>query len=150
MKRVAIVLASLLVVPVLAGSAAAGGPGPGQPRIYRGETSDGGFVRFRVTRTETGREIRGFHLETELGCNDGSTKPLWTQLADWGWTFEGRTAIVDENRPSDWGLQIVGTFRPASASGTLRYTWLKLRDDHTARLSTTGDVEWTAERIDSR
>jgi hypothetical protein len=45
-KRVAIVLASLLVVPSLAGSAAAGGPGPGGPRIYRGETSDGSFVRF--------------------------------------------------------------------------------------------------------
>jgi hypothetical protein len=141
-KRVAIALASLLVVSLLAGSASASGA-----RHYQGETSDGGFVRFRITRTDTGREIRGFHLETELDCDDGTTKPLWTQLADWGWTFEGRTAIVDENRPFDWGLGIVGKFRPASASGTLRYTWSKLQDDHTARLCTTGDVEWTAERF---
>lgn len=148
MKRVAIVLASLLVVPLLAGSAAAGGPGPGGPRIYRGETSDGSFVRFRITRTDTGREIRGFTLRAELDCDDGTTEPVsWAGLADWGWTFEGRTAIVDENRPSDWGLRIVGKFRPASASGTLRYTQVSLKDDHTARLCTTGDVEWTAERI---
>ena len=147
MKRIATVLAGLLVVPVLAGSAAAGGPGPGDPRIYRGETSEGDSVRFRVTRTDTGREIRGMRLVAELDCSDGTTKPDSLQLADWGWTFEGRTAIVDENRPSDWGLRIVGRFRPGSASGTLRYTWSKLQDDHTALLCTTGDVEWTAERI---
>ena len=144
MKRIAIALLSLLVVPVLAGSASAG---PRHPRFYRGETSDGGSVHFRVTRTDTGREIRGMLLKTELDCNDGTTKPLRLQLADWGWTFEGQTAIVDENRPLDWGLRIMGTFQPASASGTLRYTWSKLQDDHTARLCTTGDVDWAAERI---
>ena len=142
MKRVAFALVSLLIVSLLAGSASAGGA-----RNYRGESSGGGFVRFRITRTDTGREIRGLTLELELDCNDGTTKPLWTRLADWGWTFEGRTAVVDENRPLEWGLQIVGKFRPASASGTLRYTWSKLQDDHTARLCTTGDVEWTAERF---
>jgi hypothetical protein len=147
MKRIAIVLASVLVVSVMAGSAAAGGPGPGDPRIYRGETTDGGTVRFRVTRTDTGREIRGMLLETELNCDDGTTKPERLQLADWGWTFEGRTAIVDENRPLYWGLRMVGQFRPASASGTLRYSWTQLLDDHTAQLCTTGDVEWSADRI---
>ena len=146
MKRIVIVLASVLVVPVMAGSAVAGEAGTGYPRIYRGETADGGTVRFRITRTDTGREIRGMLLETELGCDDGTTKPERLQLAQWGWTFEGRTAIVDETRPLLWKLRIEGKFRPASASGMLRYTWSKLQDDHTARLCTTGDVAWTADR----
>lgn len=147
MKRIAIVVASFLVAGALvvpmAGSAAAGG----DTRVYLGETADGGVVRFRITKTDTGREIRGFLLKTVLDCDDGTTKPLRAQLTVWGWTFEGRTAIVDENRPQEWGLRIEGTFRPLSAFGTLRYTWAHLQDDHTVLLCTTGDVAWTADRV---
>jgi len=146
-----IVLTSLLVVSMLSSPATADPawrtfPAPGE-RIYRGETTGGGTVHFRVRKTETGREIRGFFLATLLECSDGTTKRERKLLTDWGWTFEGRTAIVDENRPFDWGLRIVGRFRPASATGTLQFTWSMLQDDHTALLCTTGEVEWTAERF---
>ena len=148
MRRIAIVLASFLVagalvVPMMPGTAAAGG----HTRVYLGETADGGMVRFRITRTDSVREIRGFLLKTVLDCDDGTTKPVRAQLTVWGWTFEGRTAIVDENRPLEWGLRIEGAFRPLSASGTLRYTWAHLQDDHTVLLCTTGDVAWTADRV---
>lgn len=142
MKRVAIVLASLLLVLLLAGAASADGL-----RVYRATTSDGGVVRFRIIREDTRREIRFMHLDLQLDCDDGTTEPLGGGLSDWGWFFEGRTATVDETRPENWALHIVGTFRPASASGTLRYTVVMLNGDDTARLCTTGDATWTAERI---
>jgi hypothetical protein len=142
-KRTAIALASLLVVSTLAGSVSAARPG----RAYGGQTSDGDTVRFRITRTDTGREIRFFYLRAVLDCDDATTEEVRVALSDWGWDFEGGTVSVDEDRPENWGLDIEGRFQPSSASGSLRYTEVLLTDDHTARLCTTGDVTWTAERL---
>lgn len=104
-------------------------------------------MRFRITRTDTGREIRFFYLRAVLECDDATTEEVRVALSDWGWDFEGRMVTVDEDRPENWGLEIEGRFRPSSASGSLRYTEVLLTDDHTARLCTTGDVTWTAERL---
>ena len=143
MKRMTFILASLLVVSFVAGPASAARTG----RSYAGQTSDGDRVRFRITRTDAGREIRFFYLRAELDCDDATTHEVKVALSDWGWDFEGRMVTVDENRPENWGLRIGGTFRPASASGSLRYTEVLLTRDHTSRVCTTGDVTWTVERL---
>ena len=54
MKRIAIVLAGLLVISLLAGPASAAVKGV---RFYRAETSDGQTLQFRVVRDERGRRL---------------------------------------------------------------------------------------------
>ncbi len=148
MKRIAIVLAVLLVVPLVAGSASAAEKGL---RRYRAETSDGQFLRFRTVRDEGGRRLDGAFFEDgfQLACDDGTTQP-WggAGFSQWPWYFEGQTVTVDEwYELATSALHIEGTFGPASASGTFRYTTVFLTDDETARLCTTGDLTWTAERV---
>jgi hypothetical protein len=156
MKRVAIVLVTLLVVPLFAGSAAAAEKGI---RRYLAETSDGQFLRFRTVREADGRRLDGvffgdsrdtgadgFHLT----CDDGTTEP-WggAGFSEWPWFFEGRTVTV-ELTPEGLGtdaLHMQGTFRPDSASGTFRYTQVFLNEDETVRLCSTGELTWTADRV---
>ena len=54
---------------------------------------------------------------------------------------------VDLSEPGDsFALHLEGTFLRGTASGTLRYTVVTLTEEETARLCTTGDLTWTAER----
>jgi hypothetical protein len=147
-KRVAIVLAVLLVVPLLAGSASAAEKGL---RRYRAETSDGQFLRFRTVRDEGGRRLDGVFFEDgfQLSCDDGTTQP-WggAGFSQWPWYLEDGTVTVDEwTELGTWALHIQGTFRPALASGTFRYTEVFLNEDEAARRCSTGDLTWTAERV---
>ena len=138
MKRIAIVLAGLLVIPLLARRASAAEKAS---RRYRAETSDADVPRFGTVRDEDGRRrlnsvffppaaVEGF----QLPCDDGTTLPYsGAGFSGWPWTFEGRTVTVDEWHDQDnFALHLVGTFRPATASGTFRYTVVFLDEDETA------------------
>ena len=148
-KRIAIVLAGLLVIPLLADSASAAEKAF---RRYRATTSDGQTLRFRTVRDEEGRRLdyvffgEGF----QLPCDDGTTEP-WSGAgySHWPWFFEGQTVTVDEWYPGQGSdaLHIEGTFGPDTASGTFRYTAVFLHEDETPRLCSTGDLTWTAQRI---
>ena len=148
MKRVVIVLASLLAVSLSAGSASAAEKGI---RWYRAETDDGQFLAFRTVREDTGRRLDGlfFTRGFELSCDDGTTRPMQGGFTEWPWYFEGLRVTVDEKgRTPPWALHLRGTFRPASASGTLRYSAVFINDEVTrVKLCTTGYLRWTAERV---
>ncbi len=147
MKRIAIMLACLLVISLLAGPASAAIKGV---RLYRAGTSDGQSMRFRVVRDERGRRLGGviFGQDFQLPCDDGTTVSLSRGFRSPQWFFEGRTVTVDYWYEQDIiAMHIVGTFGPATASGTFRYTEALLNEDETTRLCSTGDLTWTAERI---
>lgn len=153
MKRIATVLVVLLVVPWLGGSASGAETGI---RRYRAEASDGTFLRFRTVLDEGRRRLDGVFFGATrataalvLTCDDGTTQPSTTVgWSQWPWYFEGRTVTVDEWAEGDTSaLHLEGTFGPASGSGSIRYTEVFLNEDHTARLCTTGDLTWTAERV---
>ena len=155
MKRVATLLAVLLVVPLFGGSASAAEKAI---RRYRVETSDGQVLRFRTVRDEGQRRLDGVFFGPRwlgaaedflLTCDDGTTEPIGTSgFSEWPWYFEGRTVTVDESYEDPAmrvALHIVGTLGPNAGSGTLRYTEEFLKGE-TARVCTTGDLTWTAER----
>ncbi len=149
MKRIAIVLAGLLVIPLLAGPASAADKAS---RHYRAETSDGQTLRFGTVRDEDGRRRLNsvfFGEGFQLPCDDGTTLPYnGAGFSVWPWYFEGRTVTVEEwQEQSNFALHLVGTFRPATASGTFRYTVVFLNEDETARRCSTGDLTWTAKRL---
>ena len=153
MKRVAVVLLVLVVVPLFGGSASAAETGI---RRYRAEASDGRFLRFRTVLDDGRRRLDGVFFGAErssenavLACDDGTTQVSDTQgWSEWPWYFEGRTVTVEEwHRGDNSALHIEGTFGPSSASGTFRYTEVTLNEDHTARFCSTGDLTWTAERF---
>ena len=154
MKRVAALLTVLLVVPSFVGSASAAEEGI---RRYRAEASDGQVLRFRTVLDDGQRRLDAVFFGPSrlsdpeafrLTCDDGTTEPHGgAGFSEWPWYFEGRTVIVEEWREGDsWALHIEGTFGPDAASGTFRYTEVVLNEDETARLCTTGDLTWTAER----
>jgi hypothetical protein len=146
-KRIAIVLVALLIVPLLAGSASAGEKGI---RRYRAETSDGQVLHFRTVRDEGRRRLDGafFGDGFQLTCDDGTTEPYGgAGFSEWPWFLEDQAVTVDEGFIT-WRLHMTGTFLPASATGTFRYNEVFINDDVTsARLCTTGDLTWTAERV---
>ena len=159
MRRVAILLTVLhVVVPLFAGSASAAEKGI---RRYRAEASDGQVLRFRTVRDGDERRLDAVFFGEgtraagpegpvfELTCDDGTTKQFGgAGFAEWPWYFEGRTVTVEEwSRGDNWALHIEGMFGASSGSGTLQYSEVSLNEDHTARLCTTGDLTWTAERV---
>ncbi len=147
MKRIAIVLAVLLVVPFMAGSASAAEKGI---RRYVAQTSEGQVLRFRTARDEGVRRLSTvfFGEGFELACDDGTSASWggarWRFFA--GNRFEGRSVTLDV-RFDTFAFHIQGTFGPARASGTFRYTAVFLNKDETTRVCTTGDPTWTAERV---
>ena len=151
MKRIAIVLVVLLLVPLIPGSASAAERGI---RRYLAEASDGRYLRFRTVLDDGRRRLDAVFLGASrsenavLTCDDGTTQVSSTQgWTQWPWYFEGRTVAVEEwHRGHNSALHIEGTFGPSSASGTFRYTEVSINVDHTPRLCSTGDLTWTAER----
>jgi len=152
MKRLAILLVALLVVPLLAGPALAREKGI---RRYRAELSDGQFLRFRTVRDDGRRRLDGLFfgesrmtLGLQLTCEDGSTRDSETGgFTEWPWFFEGDTVTVDEIEPPELALHFAGTFQRDSASGTFRFNEVVVDQQVTsAQICTTGDLTWTAIR----
>jgi hypothetical protein len=152
MKRVAILLAALLVMPLVAGPASAAEKGI---RRYLAETSDGQVLRFRTVREDTGRRLDSLFFGedvssgVELSCDDGTTRLSGTTgFSEWPWYFEGQTVTVAEYERNSMALHFAGTFRRDSAEGTFRYNEVFInRDVTSAVLCTTSDLTWTAERV---
>jgi hypothetical protein len=156
MRRVAIMLVVLIVVSAFEGSASAGEKGI---RRYLAQTSDGQSLRFRTVRDDPTRRLdamffgeRGPEPMFQLACDDGTTKEIGgAGFSQWPWFLDqDGHVLVNEDFSSGrhmWGLHIEGSFRPADASGTIRYTEVSLSADETPRLCSTDDVTWTAERV---
>ena len=117
-------------------------------RVYRGETSHGQRIAFRVAKTDAGRFVREIDVSVTFACEDGTTQ-------DWGigWGFaRSQVPIAD----GAFSYDDVGTFMaahfegrlgPLRGDGTLSIAMPSLTPDEQAQLCTTGDLTWEVEFV---
>ena len=117
-------------------------------RAYRGETSAGTKIAFRIRVADDGAmSMQWLYLRVELPCEDGSRVEY-----DSYWSFGGGEPLHGRRLVWDsvyqWeALHITGTFRGQTADGTYEHTEASLTDTEEAQLCTSGDLSWTAERV---
>jgi hypothetical protein len=117
-------------------------------RVYKGETSQGDGIRFKVARTETGRRfIREMDYGVTFTCEDQTTQ-------DWGigWGLANSLPITDrvfsfDEAFSDMATHIAGRLGPLAGDGTMTVTIAALTEDEQAQLCTTGDLTWEVEFV---
>ena len=142
MRRLVVLFAVATVVVVASPASAA------RLRAYRGETSAGTRIAFRLRVADDGAmSMRWLYLRVELPCEDGSRVEY-----DSYWSFGGGEPLHGRRLVWDsvyqWeALHITGTFRAQTADGTYKHTEASLTENEQAQLCTTGDLTWTAERV---
>jgi hypothetical protein len=133
---------TVVVVIVAIGSPAFAGV-----RSYRGETSAGTNIGFRIRVADGRMSLRTLRYRAVLTCEDTSTFEYWS-----AWTFgggvplAGRRLSLHEQFGSD-ALHVEGRFRGRTADGTFRNSQAWLTEDEQAMLCTTGDLTWAAARL---
>jgi hypothetical protein len=152
MRKTAIVLTLTLVASMgLVNAAQAGGPRPGVPRIYEGETSQGkrmavGFLK--RSDGSLGLKVLSFRV-LRLTCSVDLTVERWSVtyfIGGRGWDLAGRSLDVADNDGTH-ALTIQGTVKATTIEGTLlRFAHAGLTIDEEPQLCTTGDLTWSAER----
>jgi hypothetical protein len=134
------ILAPLLLVVTAAPASSAT-----RLRVYKGETSDGHRISFRVARTDQGRFLRDLRIGFTFTCEDQTTQ-------EWGigYGFGHQVPITkgafsfDEVYP--WlAIHIAGEIGMRQGSGTASFATSALSEDEQAVLCTTGDLTWTVE-----
>lgn len=131
---------ALLLVVALAAPASAG------MRSYRGETSAGTDIGFRVRSAGGELSLLGLRFHAILTCEDASTVEYWSAWRfGGGIPFDGRRLSFEERFGSE-ALVIEGRFRAQTAEGMFRNSQAWLTDDEEAQLCTTGDLTWEAAR----
>jgi hypothetical protein len=120
-------------------------------RIYRGELSDGRSIRLEFHRGGGGNlRLNELDFNAKLTCDDGSTMTFGV-----GYGFGGGGPIVRDGAFSfddfDFmeALHLHGTIGPRRGSGDFRFTIAALTEDEQAQLCTTGDLTWSALRINA-
>jgi len=117
-------------------------------RLYRGETSQGERIAFRVAKTDAGRLVQEININVTFACEDGTTQ-------DWGigWSFGGRTVPITDGAVSyDDAHQFMashfdGLLGPLRGEGTVSIAVPALTVDEQAQLCTTGDLTWEVEFV---
>lgn len=114
-------------------------------RVYKGETSQGHGIRFRVVRTDDGRFIREMDYGVTFTCEDQTTQ-------DWGigWGLSNSLPITDrvfsfDEVFLDQATHIAGELGKLRGSGTMTITIAALTEDEQAQLCTTGELTWAVE-----
>jgi hypothetical protein len=120
-------------------------------RVYRGELSDGRSIRLEFQRGGGGRlRLNELDFNARLTCDDGSI-----MTSGIGYGFGGGGPIVTDGVFSfddfDFmeALHFHGTIGPRRGSGDFRFTIAALTEDEQAQLCTTGDLTWSALRINA-
>jgi hypothetical protein len=117
-------------------------------RVYRGETSDGHRIAFRVERTDQGRFIREFRIDVTFSCEDQTTQ-------EWGllWGFARNSVPITEGAFSFdevdpfLAIHLAGELGKLQGSGAASLATAALSEDEDAVLCTTGDLTWTVEYV---
>jgi hypothetical protein len=145
MRRPAVVVGIVVTFLVLAVAAPA--HSATRLRVYRGETSDGHRIAFRVARTDAGRFIREMQWGVTFTCEDETTQ-------EWviGWGLSNSLPITDgafsfDEVDSFMATHLAGHLGPLHGSGTLAMAVPALTADEQAQLCTTGDLTWEVEFV---
>ncbi len=120
-------------------------------RIYRGETSQGQAIAFRVVKTDAGRSVVVMFLTAAVTCEDATTQE-W----GFGWDFgnTGSVPITDGAFSYDQVDQFMaahfdGRLGPLRGEGTVSMAVPAMTADEQAQLCTTGDLTWEVEFVRS-
>ena len=147
-RRSALGIAALACLLVLAMAA----PAHAVPRLrlYRGETSQGGRIKFVVARTDAGRFVQEIDIRFTLTCEDATTQE-WAS----GWFFgpprfgvpitDGAFIYDDVN--TFMAAHFAGQLGALSGEGTASIAVPSLTTDEQAQLCTTGDLTWTVDFV---
>lgn len=136
------ILRTTVVVVLLA----IGSPAIAGVRSYRGETSAGTNIGFRIRASDGEMSLRSLRYRAVLTCEDASTFEYWSAWSfGGGLPLHGRRLSLHEQYGYD-ALHIDGRFRGRTAEGTFRNSQAWLTEDEQAMLCTTGDLTWTATR----
>jgi hypothetical protein len=114
-------------------------------RVYKGETSQGHGIRFRVVRTDDGRFVREMGFGATLTCEDATTQE-W----GFGYGFSNTVPITDGAFTFDdvfvfQATHLAGEIGKLRGSGTLSVSVPSLTPDEQAQVCTTGDLTWDVE-----
>jgi hypothetical protein len=116
-------------------------------RVYKGETSQGHGISFRVVRTDNGRFIREMDYGVTFTCEDQTTQ-------EWGigWALTNSLPIIDrvfafDEVFTDQATHIAGELGKLRGSGTMTITMAALTEDEQAQLCTSGDLTWDVEFV---
>lgn len=137
------ILAAHLVVVIAAPASSAT-----RLRVYKGETSDGHRISFRVARTDQGRSIRDVGIGVTFTCEDDTTQEWgihWGLARDQVPITKGAFSFDDAD--SQLATHIAGQIGRSEGSGTASLAIAALTEDEEAQLCTTGDLPWTVEYI---
>lgn len=123
----------------------------GQLITYKGHTSEDDPVWLYVVKKDSGRRILRLFVARRftLTCEDSSTHGysltvnLFSNLGTDG-TFQ---VEHDPGGVRPWAFSIDGTVKFARGEGTFRFDAAGLDDEGSAQLCTSGDLEWTVERV---
>ncbi len=118
-------------------------------RVYKGETSQGEAIRFKVARTATGqRFISEMDYGVTFTCEDQTTQSwgIGWGLARDSAPITDRVFSFDESF-SDMATHIAGRLGPLAGEGTMTVTIAALTEDEQAQLCTTGDLTWEVEFV---
>jgi hypothetical protein len=141
------VLACLLILAMAVPAHAA----PRHLRLYRGETSQGEGIRFKVARTDAGRVVKEVSVShVTLTCPDETTVEF-----GFGFGFGGNSGvpIIGGAFSFDdvfWesALHVAGELGSLRGQGTMsRALAMITPDEQAAQLCTSGDLTWTVEFI---
>jgi hypothetical protein len=117
-------------------------------RVYKGKTSQGHGITFRVARTESGRVIREMGYGMTLTCEDQTTFGVGV-----GWGFGGNFLRITDGAFSfddvflSEATHIAGELGPFRGTGTMLVNWATLTDEEQPQLCTTGDLTWEVEFV---
>jgi hypothetical protein len=144
-KRSALAVTVLLGVLVL--SVASPARSATKLRIYKGETSQGYSITFRVARTDAGRFIREMEWGITFTCEDQTTQ-------DWGigWGLANSLPVTDgafvfDESFTNEATHLSGRIGKLRGSGTLTMVIAALTDDEQAQLCISGDLTWDVEFV---
>ena len=141
------VLACFLVLAMAVPAHAA----PRHLRLYRGETSQGERIRFKVARTDTGRVVKEISVShVTLTCPDETTLEF-----GFGFGFGGNSGVPITDRAFSFddvfwesAFHIAGELGSLQGQGTMSKAQAVITpDEQAAQLCTSGDLTWTVEFV---
>ena len=114
--------------------------------IYRGRTSQGETIRFRIELQERALVLTAYRFYFTETCEDGTTHSFGHLAGLEGLVFVGRSLHLSSG-DGYRDIRIDGRFRAGTASGTLETNSYPTLDDLSVIRCTTGELTWTAERV---
>ncbi len=117
-------------------------------RVYRGQTSDGHDIAFRVSRTDAGRFLQEIRFAVTFTCEDATT---WVSEITYGFarrqvpTVDGTFAFDDAD--AFLAVHVAGRLGWLTGDGTLSLATAALNDDEQAQMCTTGALTWQVEYV---